>query len=200
MSDNLKYYFVKIKEDYYESDEMILLESMQDGYIYSNILMKLHLRSLRNGGKLMLNDKIPYNDHMLASVTRHSIGNVRQALEIFQNLGLVEILKNGAIFMTDIQNLIGRSSTEADRKREYRAKIEAEKKSLKSPKKGAYKDTKGQMSDKRPPEIRDIEYREQKDNSYVYQFAENRTRRDMQKTKEISKLESLAEQKKEIEI
>lgn len=197
MSDNLKYYYIKVKENYYDSDEMILLESMQDGYIYSNILMKLHLRSLRNGGKLMLNDKIPYNDQMLASVTRHTIGNIRQALEIFQNLGLIEILKNGAIFMTDIQNLIGRSSTEADRKREYRAKIEEEKKSLKIPKKGTSKDIKGQMSDKYPPKI-EIEYRE--DNSYVHDFCENRTKKDMAKAKIINRCEDLATQKQEIQI
>jgi len=190
MSDNLKYYYIKVKENYYDSDEMILLESMQDGYIYSNILMKLHLRSLRNGGKLMLNDKIPYNDQMLASVTRHTIGNIRQALEIFQNLGLIEVLKNGAIFMTDIQNLIGRSSTEADRKREYRAKIDAEKKSLKSPKRITSNDIKGQMSDKNPPKIK-IELRE--DNSYIHDFAENRTKRDMEKDKRERKLEDLAQ-------
>lgn len=152
MSDNLKYYYIKVKENYYDSDEMILLESMQDGYIYSNILMKLHLRSLKNDGKLMLNNKIPYNDSMLASITRHTIGNIRQALEIFEKLGLIEQLLNGAIYMNHIQNMIGRSSTEADRKREYRAKIDDEKKSLQSPKNRNSKQLKGQMSDKNPPE------------------------------------------------
>ena len=61
MSDNKKYYYLKLKDNFFDSDEMIILESMQDGYIYSNILLKLYLRSLKNDGKLMLNDKIPFN-------------------------------------------------------------------------------------------------------------------------------------------
>lgn len=35
--DNKKYYYLKLKEDFFESDSMILLENMRDGYLYSNI-------------------------------------------------------------------------------------------------------------------------------------------------------------------
>lgn len=123
---------------------MILLENMKDGYLYSNILLKLYLRSLKDNGRLMLNSRIPYNSQMIASVTRHQVGTVEKALEIFEGLGLVEILDNGAIYMLDIQNFIGESSTEADRKRQYRAQIAQEKDKCpdKSP-------------DISPPEIRD---------------------------------------------
>ena len=40
--DNKKYYYLKLKEDFFESDSMILLENMRDGYLYSNILLKLY--------------------------------------------------------------------------------------------------------------------------------------------------------------
>ena len=36
---------------------------------------------------------------------------------MFDDLGLIEVLDNGVMFMSDIQTFIGRSSTEADRKR-----------------------------------------------------------------------------------
>ena len=127
MSDSQKYYYLKLKENFFESDSMILLESMKDGYLYSNILMKLYLKSLKDGGRLMLNGTIPYNSQMLASVTRHQVGTLEKALDIFKELGLIEVLDTGAIYMMDIQNFIGRSSTEADRKREYRERIEQEK-------------------------------------------------------------------------
>ncbi len=130
MADNKKYYYLKLKENFFDSDAMIVLESMQDGYLYSNILMKLYLRSLKNEGKLMFNDRIPYNAEILAQVTRHKVGVVEKAIQIFQELDLIEILENGAIFILDIQNFIGQSSTEADRVRVYRNKIEAEKKAL----------------------------------------------------------------------
>lgn len=38
MADNKKYYYLKLKENFFDSDSMVLLESMQDGILYSNIL------------------------------------------------------------------------------------------------------------------------------------------------------------------
>ncbi|HEO3596789.1 TPA: phage replisome organizer N-terminal domain-containing protein [Streptococcus agalactiae] len=122
MADNKKYYYLKLKENFFESDEAIILESMPDGYIYSNILLKLYLRSLKNDGLLMFNNFIPYNAQMLATITRHQVGTVEKAIQIFRDLQLIEILDNGAIYMTNIQNFVGKSSTEADRIRKLRAK------------------------------------------------------------------------------
>ena len=127
MADNKKYYYLKLKEGFFDSDEMIVLESMPDGYLYSNILLKLYLRSLKYHGRLMFNDRIPFNSAMLAQVTRHTVGTIEKAMKIFQELCLVDVLDNGAIYMTDIQNFIGKSSSEADRVREYRLQIESEK-------------------------------------------------------------------------
>lgn len=120
MADNKKYYYLKLKENFFESDEAIILESMPDGYIYSNILLKLYLRSLKNDGLLMFNNLIPYNAQMLATITRHQVGTIEKAIQIFRDLQLIEILDNGAIYMTNIQNFVGKSSTEADRIRKLR--------------------------------------------------------------------------------
>ena len=127
MADSRKYYYLKLKEDFFESDEMLILQKMPSGYLYSDILMKLYLRSLKDEGKLMYRNRIPYSPEVLATVCRHEVGVVEKALDIFKKLGLVEMLDNGAIYMMDIQNFIGQSSTEADRKREYRERVEAEK-------------------------------------------------------------------------
>lgn len=123
MADNKKYYYLKLKDNFYDSEQMIILQNMQDGYLYSDILMKLYLRSLKTDGKLMFNNLIPYTPNVLAQVVRHQVGTVEKALKVFQELGLIEILSNGAIYMLDIQNFIGKSSTEADRQRKYYNKI-----------------------------------------------------------------------------
>lgn len=127
MADNQKYYYMRLKQDFFETEEMIILESMQDGYLYSNILLKLYLRSLKRDGKLMFNDAIPYSAEVLATVTRHNVGTIEKAMDVFQKLGLVEVMDDGAIYMLQIQNFIGKSSTEAERKRRYRDKIKIEK-------------------------------------------------------------------------
>ena len=144
MADNRKYYYLKLKESFFDGDSIVLLESMPDGILFSNILMKLYLKSLKNGGKLQLDEHIPYTAQMIATLTRHQIGTVERALEIFLQLGLVEQLDSGAFYMTDIELMIGQSSTEAERKRAARL----ENKALLPPRtKG------GHLSDIRPPEI-----------------------------------------------
>jgi len=123
MADNKKYYYLKLKDNFYDSEQMIILESMENGYLYSNILMKMYLRSLRMNGKLMLNDRIPYNVPMLSKVLRHNVDIVEKAIKVFKELDLIEIMDDGVIYMLDIQNFIGKSSTEADRIRNYRQEI-----------------------------------------------------------------------------
>lgn len=145
MSDNKKYYYLRLKDNFFDSDELKILESMKDGYLYSNILLKLYLRSLKNDGKLVVNERIPYSADMLASVTGHQVGTIKQALSVFKDLGLIDVLDNGAIYMLDIQNFIGKGSSEADRKREYRQRIETDRTNVQT--------NLRQISDKNPPEI-----------------------------------------------
>ena len=145
MSDNKKYYYLRLKDNFFDSDELKILESMKDGYLYSNILLKLYLRSLKNDGKLVVNERIPYSADMLASVTGHQVGTIKQALSVFKDLGLIDVLDNGAIYMLDIQNFIGKGSSEADRKREYRQRIETDRTNVQT--------NLRQISDKYTPEI-----------------------------------------------
>ena len=127
MSDNRKYYYLKLKESYFDDDAIVLLESMQDGMLYSNILLKLYLKSLKYGGTLQLEENIPYTAQMIATITRQQVGTVERALQIFMKLGLVEPLDNGALYMSNIELFIGQSSTEGERKRRARMKISEQK-------------------------------------------------------------------------
>lgn len=147
MADNKKYYYLRLKDDFFESESVKVLEAMPDGYLYSNILLKLYLKSLKFEGKLMYNERIPYNSAVLSAITGHQVGTVEKALEMFLNLDLIEVLDNGAIYMLDIQSFIGKSTTEADRKRAYRAKIDSEKELLGQ--------MSGHLSDECPLENRD---------------------------------------------
>ena len=143
MSDNRKYYYLKLKENYFDDDSIVLLESMQDGVLYSNILLKLYLKSLKHGGRLQLDEDIPYTAQMIATITRQQIGTVERALQIFLKLGLVEVLESGTFYMSNIELLIGQSSTEAERKRAARL----QNKALSAPRTSG-----GHLSDIRPPE------------------------------------------------
>ncbi|MGI1836461.1 conserved phage C-terminal domain-containing protein [Lactococcus garvieae] len=163
MADNKKYYYMRLKENFFDSDEMIVLENMDngDGIIYSNILLKLYLRSLKYEGRLMFNERIPFNPQMLSTIVRHPVGVVEKALKAFIELGLVEVMDNGAIYMLDIQNFIGKTTTEADRQREYQARIAKEKKAVRN-----LTGNLGEISEKTTPEI-ELEKEKEKEREYI---------------------------------
>lgn len=139
MGDNKKYYYMRLKENFFESDQIVLLESMPDGILYTNILLKMYLKSLKTEGLLILNGLIPYNANMISAITRQPVGVVEKALQVFEQIGLIDVLDNGAIYMSDIQLFIGQSSTEAERKKKSRLEL------------GIIKS--GQMSDKCPTDV-----------------------------------------------
>lgn len=145
MSGSRKYYYLKLKENYFDDDSIVLLESMQDGILYSYILLKLYLKSLKNGGKLQLDENIPYTPQMIATLTRQQVGTVECALKIYLQLGLVEVMTDGAYYMSNIELLIGQSSTEGERKKQARMALQAQNK------RGGQMG--GHLSDIRPPEI-----------------------------------------------
>lgn len=83
MSENRKYYYMKLKENFFTDAKMVILESMQDGLLYSNLLLKMYLMSLKYNGILMLNDHLPHTPQTIATFTRHQIGTVERAINVF---------------------------------------------------------------------------------------------------------------------
>lgn len=129
MADNKTYYYMRLKENFFDSHELSVVESLPDGFLYTNILLKMYLKSLRDEGRLMVGT-IPYNVGMIAKITRHEVETVEKALELFKAVGLIEILDNGAIYMLSVQNFIGKSTTEADRQRDYQRRIKEEREGI----------------------------------------------------------------------
>ena len=101
MSENKKYYYMKLKENFFTSERMVVLEMMPDGILYSNLLLKMYLMSLKNNGILLLHENLPHTPQTIATFTRHQIGTVERALQIFLKLGFVELLTDGAYYMPD---------------------------------------------------------------------------------------------------
>ena len=98
MADNRKYYYLKLKENYFDEDVIVLLENQPDGFLYSNILLKLYLKSLKNGGKLQLDENKPYTAQMIATITHQQVGTVERALRLFMELGLVDLSVIGCAY------------------------------------------------------------------------------------------------------
>ena len=158
MAENKKYYFLKLKEDFFDQREIVVLEGSKDGILYVNILLKLYLKSLQHNGKLLLNEKTPLSAEMIALLTRHEVGTVERAMRAFMQLGLVVVQEDDIYYMPEIEQMTGKGSSDAERKARYRRqKIEENTPFLeeKNTDLGQNWDNVPPVSPIFPPEIRD---------------------------------------------
>ena len=95
MSDNRKYYYLKLKENFFTTEKMVILESAQDGLLYSNLLLKMYLMSLKHNGVLMLGDGLPHTPQTIATFTRHQTGTVERKKKERMRLKRQNLLPSG---------------------------------------------------------------------------------------------------------
>ena len=137
MAADKKYYWLKLKEDFFEEDTLQWLEEQPNGKDYCLFYLKLCLKSLRNNGVLIRNVGnmlIPYDVKKLSEITRTEIDTVRVAMECFKKIGLVEILDNGEIYLTQLENMVGSETKWAKYKQKQRKLENVQNLSIDSPK------------------------------------------------------------------
>lgn len=118
-----KFYWLQLKEDFFDEDAISWLEEQENGEKYSLFYLKLCLKSLKTKGILIRevgNMLIPYDRNKLAEITKTDVDTVTIAMELLKKIGLIEILENGEIYITQIQNLIGAKSIGAFKKEQQR--------------------------------------------------------------------------------
>lgn len=134
-----KFYWLQLKEDFFENDAIEWLEEQEpNGRDYAYFYLKLCLKSLKTNGILIRkvgNFLIPYDNQKLAELTKMDFDTVTVAMELLKKIGLVKILENGEIYINQLESLIGSKSIGAFKKQQQR--------SLRG----------GQGVDKCPPEI-----------------------------------------------
>lgn len=119
-----KYYWLKLPRDFFKRHDMIILESMDNGWIYEMIFVKLLAESIDHDGELRFSASIPYDSKMLASICRTDEETMKAALTIFQSLGLIYIDKKKTLSIPIASKMIGSAEDNdaANRQRRCRAK------------------------------------------------------------------------------
>lgn len=120
MSENKKYYWLKLKRDFFKRHDVRIIEEMPNGKDYILFYLKLLLESIDHEGELRFSETIPYNEQMLSVVTNTNIDIVRAALSIFTELKMIEVYDDMTIYMNEVQKLIGSESAAAERMRRSR--------------------------------------------------------------------------------
>ena len=117
-----RYYWLKLKRDFFKRHDIRIIESMPNGKDYILFYLKLLCESVDHEGNLRFSDLIPYNEDMLATITDTNVDIVRSALKVFAGLNMVEVLDDGTYFMREVQRMIGSAADNdnANRQRRYR--------------------------------------------------------------------------------
>ncbi len=127
-NDNKRYYWLKLKEDFFQDDVIEWLEEQANGKDYVLFYLKLCLKSLKNNGILIRqvgNMLVPYDVEKLAEITKTSVDTVAVALKVFEQIGLVEVQEGGQLYLTHLQAMVGSETAAAERKRLQRAGTKA---------------------------------------------------------------------------
>ena len=128
MSEAKKYYWLKLKRDFFKRHDIQIIEAMPNGKDYILFYLKLLCESVNHEGNLRFSDSIPYNDGMLATITNTNIDIVRSAIQVFTELQMMDKLDDGTLFMIETQKMVGCETEWAKKKREYRSKMALEDK------------------------------------------------------------------------
>lgn len=144
--DNTKFYWLQLKEDFFDEDAIDWLEEQPNGKEYSLFYLKLCLKSLRTNGVLIRrvgNMLVPYDHTKLGELTKTNPDTVMVAMNLLINIGLVQKLENGELYLTQVENMIGSQSKGAFKKQQQRLTKQIEVPQIES----------GQAEDNCPPDI-----------------------------------------------
>ena len=123
MADSKKYYWLKLKRDFFKRHDIRIIEEMPNGKDYILFYLKMLLESIDHEGELRFSETIPYNEQMLAVITNTNIDIVKSAMNIFLELKMIEVFDDSTIYMSEVQRLIGSETASANRVRKHREKL-----------------------------------------------------------------------------
>ncbi len=117
-----KYYWLKLKEDFFDDKYIKALRKLPDGDALCIIYQKMQLKSLKTEGFIHYDKILPSAEEELALVLDEEINKVKLTLQALLNMGLVEKWENDTLYMVAMQNLIGSETAVAERVRKHREK------------------------------------------------------------------------------
>ena len=122
MSDNKKYYWLRLKEDFFNEKQVKYLRSLPDGDKLVIVYLKMQLKSLKTEGFIKYDRILPSCSEELAIVLDEDVNIVKLAVNALIQAKAVEELDDGSLYIIAMQDLIGKEGESAERVRKFRQK------------------------------------------------------------------------------
>jgi len=125
MPENKKYYWLKLKNDFFTTKEMKKLRKIAGGDTYTIIYLKLQLLSLKDEGRLYFDGLEDSFADELALILDEEPENVQATMLFLEKCGLLEYETDNDIVLTAVPYLIGSETEKAELMRKSRARKKA---------------------------------------------------------------------------
>ena len=116
-----RYYWLRLKEDFFEDDRVRIIESSPDGEKILLFYLKLMLKSIKGEGEVLKGTGIACTPQTLGAITGTAPEVVQQALELLQSLGMIE-LQGEKLFIPQTMQLLGSEGKSTERVRRSRSR------------------------------------------------------------------------------
>lgn len=123
-----RFYWFKMPCRFFKRHDITILEGYSElvtvpiGSMFSLIYTKLCCESVDHNGELRYSDKLPYTTEMLASVCNVDVVIMKQAMETFESMDLIEKREDGTIVIPKMSEMIGSETAAAGYMRKRKAK------------------------------------------------------------------------------
>ena len=126
LADNKKFYWIKLKTDFFSQETIDFLMSQPNGCQYVVLYQMLCLKTANNDGTLATSIGemiVPYDVSKIVRDTKYfDFDTVTIALGLFKQLGLIYEGNENILKISNFDNMVGFESQWAEKKRAYREK------------------------------------------------------------------------------
>lgn len=120
MADTKKYYWLKLKDDFFRDKRIKKLRRIAGGDTYTVIYLKMQLLSIKNNGMLIYEGIEENFAEELALELDEDTENVKVTLAFLHGNGMIEETEQDHFLMTETIKCIGSESASAERVRKHR--------------------------------------------------------------------------------
>lgn len=121
MADSKKYYWLRLKEDFFGSKHIKFLRSQPDGDKMTIVYLQLQLKTLKTEGVLKYDKLLPSCNEEIAFDLGEPIELINNTISLLKKLNLVEELDNESLYLTAVKDVIGSETKAAERMRKMRS-------------------------------------------------------------------------------
>lgn len=117
-----RYYWLKLKNDFFEQKEIKLLRRIAGGDTYTIIYLKMMLKSLKNDGKLFYEFFGDNFDEEIALDIDENPEDVAMTIRYLESKGLIELIEGDEYFLNKVPEMLGSEAYSTERSRRHREK------------------------------------------------------------------------------